>query len=102
MVYNKLVRDNIPIIIEKRGQLASFRILEDEEYSYCLRQKLNEEVAEFQQDRNLEELADILEVVYALSEDLGYSKEDLMEAYRKKHEERGGFSKRILLVSNEG
>ena len=102
MVHNKLVRDNIPKIIEDQGQRASIRILDDEEYSCFLRQKLNEEVAEFQQDRNLEELADILEVVYAFSENLGYSKEDLMEAYRKKHAERGGFSKRILLISNEG
>ena len=64
--------------------------------------KLDEEVREFHSDKNLEELADILEVVYALTEDIGATKEQLLEAYEKKHAERGGFRERIFLLSNDG
>lgn len=102
MVYNKLVRDKIPEIIEKQGKIPCVRILADDEYNLALERKLDEEVAEYHKDKNLEELADILEVIYALTENLGCTKEELMAAYQKKHEARGGFAERILLISNEG
>ena len=102
MIYNKLVRDKIPAIIESNGQTPRTRILSDEEYTSALEQKLDEEVREFHGDKNLEELADILEVVYALTENLGCSKEELIEVYQKKHDKRGGFRDRIYLISNEG
>jgi len=79
MVYNKLVRDKIPALIEAAGERPVVRILEDEEYCRCLEAKLDEEVAEFHRDRNLEELADVLEVVYALADSLGASHQELME-----------------------
>ena len=102
MICNKLVRDKIPAIIEADGQVPRVRILADEEYTAALEQKLDEEVGEFHRDKNLEELADILEVVYALTENLGCSKEQLMEVYQKKHDKRGGFRDRVYLISNEG
>lgn len=102
MVYNKLVRDKIPAIIESGGERPHFRVLEQEEYSRLLEEKLDEEVNEFHTDRNLEELADILEVIYALAEDLGYSRDELLEIYQCKHVKRGGFRDRILLISKEG
>lgn len=102
MVYNKLVRDRIPDIIRAQGEIPIFRVMEDEEYAYRLREKLMEEVQEFQNDENLEELADILEVVFALAESLGYSKEELMACCKEKHERRGGFQYKILLLSKEG
>ena len=101
MIYNKLVRDQIPTIIEAQGQVPYTRILSDEEYTVALKQKLDEEVGEFHKDNNLEELADILEVVYALTENLGCTREELMEAYQKKHDERGGFKEKIFLISKK-
>ena len=102
MIYNKLVRDKIPAIIESQGQIPHTRILSNEEYTAALEQKLDEEVGEYHKDKNLEELADILEVVCALAENLGHSKEELLEACRRKHEQRGGFRDRIYLISKEG
>lgn len=102
MVYEKLVRDRIPEIIEKSGGTPRIRTLTGEEYTCCLAHKLDEEVGEFHAAQNLEELADILEVVYALAEDIGHSKEALLEAYQTKHEQRGGFRDRIFLISTEG
>ena len=101
MIYNKLVRDKIPEIIEAGGETPVTRILDDEEYKLCLEEKLNEEVAEFHRDQNAEELADILEVLFALNESLGYSRQELMDVYQQKHEKRGGFSQRIYLISKE-
>lgn len=101
MVYNKLVRDKIPAMIEAKGEHCNIRILEDEEYRQCLEDKLDEEVGEFHRDRNLEELADILEVVYALADSMGSSRQELMQLYDAKHEQRGGFAQRICLISKE-
>lgn len=102
MLYNKLVRDKIPEIIAQQGESANIRILSDKAYTAALEQKLDEETAEFHKEKNLEELADILEVVYALADDLGYTKEDLLQVYNQKHEKRGGFHSRIFLISKEG
>ena len=101
MIYNKLVRDKIPQIIEENGGKAEMRILSDEEYRSFLEAKLDEEVGEYHRDKNAEELADILEVVYALAEAIGCPKAELMDIYRRKHEVRGGFEKRIFLISKE-
>ena len=102
MLYNKLVRDKIPEIIAQQGESANIRILSDKAYTAALEQKLDEETAEFHKEKNLEELADILEVVYALAENMGHTKEDLYRVYDKKHEDRGGFRERIFLISKEG
>lgn len=101
MVYNKLVRDKIPKIIESQGKTANTCILSDEEYTLALEQKLDEEVGEFHKDKTLEELADILEVVCALAENLGASKEELTNICQAKHEQRGGFRERVFLLSTD-
>ena len=101
MIYHKLVRDKIPQIIEEKGGKAEFRTLTQEEYLLHLEKKLDEEVAEYHQDQTLEELADILEVVYALAASKGYTKAELETLYQKKHEARGGFAKRLLLLSSD-
>lgn len=72
VIHNKLVRDKIPEIIEKSGKKAITRTLTQEEYLMELDRKLNEECAEYQADKSLEELADMLEVMYAIAEARGY------------------------------
>ena len=101
MIYNKLVRDKIPQIIEHNGGSARIRVLEDAEYRAYLEAKLDEEVAEFHSDKNAEELADILEVVFALAEANGVARQELMNVYQKKHDARGGFRDRVFLISKE-
>jgi predicted house-cleaning noncanonical NTP pyrophosphatase (MazG superfamily) len=99
--FNKLVRDNIPEVIIGKGQKPNTRILSDEEYRTRLIEKLQEEVAEFIADNNGEELADILEVLYALAETISLSAEDIEVIRSKKAIERGGFKKKIYLISVE-
>lgn len=100
-IYQKLVRDKIPEMITAQGEKPNIRILNQEEYTVHLEQKLDEEVAEYHAEKNLEELADVLEVAFSLAENLGYSRQALLEACQKKHEKRGGFTERIFLISKE-
>ena len=101
IVYNKLVRDRIPELIEKQGETPHIRILEQEEYLRHLERKLDEEVGEYHRDKNAEELADILEVVFALAQANGASRQELVEVWKKKHDARGGFEKKIFLISKD-
>jgi predicted house-cleaning noncanonical NTP pyrophosphatase (MazG superfamily) len=97
--YNKLVRDKIPEIIESDNKSCDVRILDDTEYLEMVDAKLDEELAEYHKDQNLEELADVLEVVYAAAKARGYSIEELESLRKQKADKRGGFDKKIFLES---
>lgn len=99
VIYNKLVRDKIPEIIEASGKTCETEILSDEEYLQMLDKKLDEELAEYHQEQNIEELADLLEVLFATVKAKGYSIEDLEQVRIEKQKARGGFEKKILLKS---
>ena len=86
IIHNKLVRDRIPEIIEKSGKTAYYRILNNEEYIEELDRKLNEECAEYKEDKSIEELADMLEVIYAIAQARGYSIEELEQVRAEKAE----------------
>jgi len=100
-VYNKLVRDNIPSIIENNGEVAITRTLTDEEYRIELYKELTEECEEVlsskTKEETIEELADVLEVIKAIAELDNSCLEDVTEAANKKRLKRGGFEKRIYL-----
>lgn len=99
MAQNKLVRDNIPTIIQDSGRTPITRVLGDEEYVQQLEQKLQEEVIEYTTDKNAEELADIMEVVYALGKKLGMSPSDLEALRQEKATKNGAFENRTFLIS---
>lgn len=102
MSYKKLVRDNIPAIIQANGQKPLVRRLDsDKEYLEELIRKLKEEVSEFEDDRSIEELADIKEVLVAIREALGIHADELEEARQKKAAKNGRFSQRIYLEGVE-
>lgn len=96
-VYNKLVRDKIPEIIEKANKVAVCHIAEGEEYTLALREKLWEEVREFSATAAAEELADILEVMKSIAANLGLGWEEIVKLANDKAAERGGFGQRIIL-----
>ena len=95
--YNKLVRDKIPEIIEASGATCVTETLNDEEYLKMIDAKLDEELAEYHKEQNIEELADLLEVIYAAVIAKGYSISDLDIIRAKKAVMRGKFEKKILL-----
>ena len=95
--YHKLVRDRIPEIIEADGKTCVCESLSDLDYLSLLDQKLNEELAEYQESKSLEELADLLEVMRAVVKARGWTVEDLERVRAEKAAKRGGFEKKILL-----
>lgn len=95
--YKKLVRDNIPEIIQKTGGKPVTRILSEKEYLIELINKLKEEVAEFEEDHSVEELADIQEVIYALRDATCIHSSELEKTRQKKATKNGRFKKRIYL-----
>ena len=97
MIYNKLVRDKMPEHIRKKGGVPVSHVAEDAEYWQKLKEKLSEEVLEFQKDENIEELADILEVIDAIISCKGFKKEEIEKVKSKKAGERGRFGLKIIL-----
>jgi len=101
-LYNKLVRDKIPQIIEANGELAEVQVLKLAQYSKMLNIKLQEELSEFLEanDNNqVEELADLVEGVYTILKNKELSIKEFEKVRLKKKDEKGGFDDRLLLVS---
>ena len=96
-MYHKLVRDLIPEIVEADGKTCVCETLSDKEYLCLLEQKLNEELAEYQESKCLEELADLLEVMQAVVKARGCTMEQLESLRAEKAAKRGGFEKKLLL-----
>ena len=82
--YHKLVRDKIPEIIEKDGKTCVCSELSQEDYITMLDQKLNEELAEHQESKSMEELADLLEVMSAVAAARGSSMDEIESIRLKK------------------
>ena len=97
IIYNKLVRDRIPEIIHSSGKTCSIEILSDEEYLKLVDAMLDEELAEYHKDQNIEGLADLPEVIHAAALAHGYMLEELEQVRAEKATKRGGFEKRIML-----
>jgi predicted house-cleaning noncanonical NTP pyrophosphatase (MazG superfamily) len=83
------------------GIKATFRVLDHFEYMDYLEKKLDEEVAEFHESKDIEELADIMEVLQAILVERGCNLEDFETMQIKKRWKRGGFGNRILLLDIE-
>ena len=100
-IYNKLVRDKIAQVIEQNGGKANTKILTEEEYLKELNKKLEEEVKEYLQSVEVEELADIEEVVLALVKLKGVSADKFEEIRLQKVEKRGAFENKLFLIDVE-
>ena len=97
IIHNKLVRDLIPQIIEKDGKKAIFTKIIGSELNEALVKKLSEEGQEFLEAINIEELADILEIVHALIELNNFELDDVEQIRKSKQEQRGAFKEGIFL-----
>ena len=104
-IYDKLVRDKIPKIIEANGEIPITRVLDNKEYKQELEKKLLEEYNEVlkAEDSNnrVEELADMLEIIISLAKLENKSLDDIIKTANKKREKRGSFDKRIFLEKVE-
>ena len=99
-VYNKLVRDKIPNIIEEKGENPVIKVLNENDYKKELEKKLYEEykeVIEASGDERIEELADMLEVIRALASLENKNLNDIIDIADKKNKKRGAFDEKIFL-----
>ena len=98
VTYNKAIRDKIPEIIKNSGYDFNIKKLSDGDFLSELEKKLGEELEEYNQSKSVEELADILEIIYRISELKGTKKEQLEELRIKKAKDRGAFNKNLFLI----
>ena len=95
--YNKLIRDKIPEIVELSGKKAIVEELNDISYKKHLDEKLGEELQEYLSSDNVDELADLIEVIYAILKYKGLDISEFELIRKRKAEKRGAFDKRLLL-----
>ena len=99
--YNKLIRDNNVKIMEDKGCKVKYEILDDKRYGEELDKKLKEEVEEYLADYSVEEMADVMEVIYAILEYRGTSMEEVEQVRIKKRNRKGAFKNKIFLKDVE-
>ena len=101
--YNKLVRDKIPDIIAKQGKSVTFHIVKGEDLKEALNSKLFEEVRELinaeTEEQIIEEMVDVMEVLYAIKDMYGISESDLDDRRFEKIDEKGGLREGYFLES---
>jgi predicted house-cleaning noncanonical NTP pyrophosphatase (MazG superfamily) len=88
---DKLVRDGIPALIAAEGRVPYVVQLKGKKLTEALREKLIEEVGEYLDSGDVEELADVVEVVRSLAEVHGVSAKELDVLRARKRTEKGGF-----------
>ena len=94
---NKLVRDNIPDIIEQSGNKPDFVILDPLDYYNELKKKLAEELNEFNESDDVLELCDLVEVISAVLDYKNIDYKEFEEMRSKKSKKNGKFKNRIFL-----
>jgi predicted house-cleaning noncanonical NTP pyrophosphatase (MazG superfamily) len=92
-----LVRERIPEIIRASGKTCEISVLSDGDYLRMIDAKLDEELAEYHKDQNIEELADLVEVIYAAAKARGYTLAQLEEVRAEKAAKRGIFEQKLFL-----
>ena len=96
-IYNKLVRDRIPEVIESSGKKYSSHIADENEYKEELLKKVYEELEEFNEKPCEEEMADIFEVLEGIMVVYGIDVDKMLDIKEQKIRDRGAFEKRIVL-----
>lgn len=99
--YNKLIRDKNVEIMENLGHKVEYEILDDERYNVELDKKLKEEVNEYLADYSVEEMADVMEVIYAMLDYRGITMEEVEKARIEKRNRKGAFKNKVFLKTVE-
>ena len=99
--YNKVIRDKIPEIIADSGKKCNLKQLDDASFLVEIEKKLIEEVNEYSESKDVEELADMLDVIYRISELRGVNSDELDKIRRDKGQKRGKFDSNLFLIDVE-
>jgi predicted house-cleaning noncanonical NTP pyrophosphatase (MazG superfamily) len=98
-MYHKAIRDKIPEIIRNSGNHCEVKIITDPEFLVAMEKKLHEELAEYEETKSIEELVDLLEVIYRIAELKGINENEIAVMRKQKNDDRGGFSKNLFLIN---
>lgn len=98
-VLGKLVRDNIPTIIRQDGRVPIVERVDGQDLQAKLYEKLTEEHLELLARPNLDEIADVMEVLIGIGKMMGYTEEEILQARQKRRDERGSFDEGYILKS---
>jgi predicted house-cleaning noncanonical NTP pyrophosphatase (MazG superfamily) len=97
--YLKLIRDKVPEIIKKTGKICHTIKLSDKGFKDALIEKLKEEVKEFEKEKNIEKLADIIEVIYSITDSFDFDSKEVYNVREQKRLKNGGFKNKVFLIS---
>ena len=97
ILYNKLIRDRIPEIIENAGKEYELHQADQKEYIEKLLLKVEEELKEFKEEPSIAEMADLFEVLDAVIDHYNFDKQEIKDYQENKRKERGGFEKQLIL-----
>ncbi|GEM_PF-905786 len=100
--WDKIVRDKIPEIIESRGRTSTWHVATDQEFWHGIKEKLREEVEEFNKNESEKELVDIYEIIDAIIQYKQFDPKKIQQVKVERLEERGGYEKRIFLEESTG
>ena len=95
----KLVRDRIPELAAANGQSAGWHAADNAEFGRRLRAKLLEEAHEAAVASPaglLEELGDVLQVLYALASEAGHAAAEVECARARKARTHGSYTRRLV------
>ncbi len=95
---NKAIRDKIPEIIKESGSSCNVKILSNDDFLLELEKKLSEELNEYLENKSVEELADIVEIINRILSLKNISLEDFEKIKRDKFTKNGGFEKNLFLT----
>ncbi len=106
IIYDKLIRDHVPGIMDGKSVRYQIHELDEGRYRLELFRKVQEEAAEITPDlsreRLIEELCDLRAVVDAVCELEQINPDELTAAMLQNMSKKGGFSKKIFLEWTEG
>lgn len=88
---DKLVRDGIVKSTEDQGGIVDYVVVTGQHKTDLLLAKLKEETAEFDVSRQPAELAQILGVILAIADELGFTQEELLAIEQVKQQKMGGY-----------
>ena len=80
---------------------CDFKKISDSEFLAELEKKIMEEIKEYEESKNVEELADILEVTYRIAALRGVDEKKLNEIRQQKAASRGKFNDNVFLIKTD-
>jgi predicted house-cleaning noncanonical NTP pyrophosphatase (MazG superfamily) len=100
--YNKLVWDNVPDIIRKKGHDCEVRELSDDEFRIELLKKVEEEASALPETGSkqelVDEIADVITVIEYIKKLEGISDLEIADALERHARLRGRFERKHFLV----